>query len=858
MSMPPLRPPPGMRPPNLRAPNAKRRTLPGAWRLPSWRAALQGWRWPISKAGLPPWGGRWLWGLVPLTLAIAGAILAGRLILPATAEQRLKAALVEAGFADAQVTVRHAGWGWLEAGVRLQPGLEADTALVTFAGLVPWGQPARLALTGVSLDAGHLDGQALARLTDLPIDHVDIGSAQLIHGDWSMPLALHATLDHQAGDGAEAGAWQGQAVMEPAAGWPALAVTVSLTKTADGPALRLTAAPGANPMVSGTLAAGPKGTAQAELTVTDLRVREWGGPISAHLAAQGGSDRWTVSATAETPDAHLALEGAKPWTGMRGTGMPAAPWGLTLRARGAGTWSGEGLLTVAGTGEGGALAVTVAAEGMTAPELPLMAAFLNGGGNLTPEGDGAWRLDLTRAAQLGGRLRDGQGTPVSLGWDPGADGHLVMTWRGGWGKERRGHAEAQGALVGRLGPAATPLIAGGTTGLHIAADWDAGGLSALEASAASVEAPVLLGGTLEGAHLSSGFDRANRARPWQLTLEGGRVRGAMLPPLALAVTLSGDPAATLTLAGQARGTDTPLVLGLSGHWIGAEKRGEAAAVLEPLTLSNVPDLSRLLPGAGLAGPVQGLGTVAGRAHLSWEQGHLTASGEVRADAVSLASPSLAIDGLKGAVALDGLFPLHSPPAQHIEAKAVRAALALEDVGLDFQLADGRVLLQGGDLAWAGGHVHLSPEEGGGFSATVAEVDLAQALPAWTAAGYTLQGKLAGRLLGRFDGMAPVLAYGGLQAEAPGHIGYADTTGAGVPVVLNPDHNGKVALVTRALADYDYQVLSLEPKGPILTDPRARLLLRGVNPGFYGGYPVDLDLELDAGDLSATGASERRQ
>ncbi|MEE3627190.1 hypothetical protein UCD39_24950 [Nitrospirillum sp. BR 11752] len=76
------------------------------------------------------------------------------------------------------------------------------------------------------------------------------------------------------------------------------------------------------------------------------------------------------------------------------------------------------------------------------------------------------------------------------------------------------------------------------------------------------------------------------------------------------------------------------------------------------------------------------------------------------------------------------------------------------------------------------------------------------------------------------------------------------------MVLNPDHNGKVALVTRALADYDYQALTMQPTGPILIDPRARLLLRGVNPEFYGGYPVDLDLELDAGDLSATGIRER--
>ncbi|MEA1676567.1 hypothetical protein [Nitrospirillum sp. BR 11163] len=769
---------------------------------------------------------------MPVILAITGMILAGRLILPGTAEQRLKAALAGAGFPDAQVTVRHAGWGWLEAGVRLQPGLEADTALVTFAGLLPWGEPARLALTGISLDMGHLNGPALTRLIDLPIDHVDIGSVQLIHRDWSLPLALHATLDHKTEDAAEVGAWQGQAVMEPAAGWPSLAVTINLAKTAAGPALRLDAAPGATPMVSATLVAGAKGTAKAEVTVKDLRVRDWPGPLSAHMAAQGDGGSWSVSATAETPNAHLALEGAEPWTGTQAA-MTTAPWGVTLRVRGAGDWTGEGLLTVAGAADAGTLAVTVTAEDLTAPELPLMAAFLNGGGTLKSEGDGAWHLDLTRPAQLGGRLRDGRGTPVSLGWDPGADGRFAVTWRGGWGKERRGHAEAQGALVGRLGPAATPLIAGGTTGLHVTADWDAGGLGALEASAASVEAPVLLGGTLEGAHLSAGFDHANRANPWQITLDGGRVQGTVLPPLALAVTLSGDPAATMTLAGQARGLGTPLILGLSGHWIGAEKRGEAAAVLEPLTLSNVPDLTRLLPGAGLAGPIQGLGTVAGRARLSWDQGRLTGSGEVRAESVNLVGPTLAIDGLKGAVVLDGLVPLHSPPSQHIEAKAVRAALAVADVGMDFQLADGRVLLQGGDLAWAGGHVHLAPDEGGGFSATVAEVDLAQALPAWTAAGYRLQGKLSGRLLGRFDGMAPVLAYGGLQAEAPGHIGYPDAyggdpTGAGVPVVLNPDRNGKVALVTRALADYDYQALTLEPKGPILTDPRARLLLRGVN------------------------------
>ncbi|MDZ5647764.1 intermembrane phospholipid transport protein YdbH family protein [Nitrospirillum sp. BR 11828] len=370
----------------------------------------------------------------------------------------------------------------------------------------------------------------------------------------------------------------------------------------------------------------------------------------------------------------------------------------------------------------------------------------------------------------------------------------------------------------------------------------------------------MLDAHLDGAHLSAGFDRTHRGSPWQVTLEGGRVQGTVLPPLALAVTLSGDPGGTLSLAGQARGLGTPLVLGLSGHWTAADQRGEAAAVLEPLVLSAVPDLTQLLPGAGLAAPMSGQGTVAGGARLSWDQGRLTGSGELRADGVSLAGPRLFIDGLEGHVTLDGLFPLHSPPAQRLKAKAIGAALAMGDVGVEFQLADGRMQLQGGDLAWAGGHVHLAPDDGGGFSATVSGVDLAQVLPGWSAAGYTLQGTLGGRLLGRFDGLTPVLTYGGLEADGPGHIGYTDMSGgaAGIPVVLNPDHNGKVALVTRALADYAYQALTVQPTGPILTDPRARLLLRGVNPEFYGGYPVDLDLELDAGDLSAVGAQYRRR
>ncbi|MBB6250494.1 intermembrane phospholipid transport protein YdbH family protein [Nitrospirillum iridis] len=793
---------------------------------------------------MPPWGRRWLWVLVPVIIFIAGGVLSARLFLPETAERRLAYVLAAAGFPQAQVTVRHAGWGWLEAGVRLAPGVEADTVLINFAGLVPWGPPASVALTGVSLDADRGGGQILARLMALPIGHLEIGTARLTRGSWSVPLELHAALDRQ-GEG-----WRGQAVVVPGEGWPAMALTVGLTKTSAGVALSLETAANAVPAIRGTLVGGD-GTATADVTVKGLRVRDWPGPMAGHLVAHGGGDRWTVDATADTPNLHLVLGGARPWAGSQAT-----PWGFTLTARGAGDWAGTATLTMAATDDG-ALAVSVSAADMTAPDLPLMAGFLSGGGTLRPQGDGAWRLDLGGPAQAGGRLRDGQGTPLSLGWDPGADGHLVLDWRGGWGSERRGHADAQGALVGRLGPAAAPLLAGGTTGLRGGADWDAQGLSRLEASAAVLEAPVLLGGRLEGARLAAGFDRTNRAAPWQATLAGGRVLGGWLPPLALGITLSGDPTKILTLAGQANGVGTPVVLGLTGQWTGAEKRGEVAVVLEPLALAGLQDLTRLLPTAGLTGPVRGEGTVAGGLRLSWDQGSLTGTGEVRADGVGLASPSLIVDGLGGKVVLDGLFPLHSPPAQHVAAKTVRAALAVGDVGLDFQLADGRVLLQGGDLAWAGGHVHLAPEEGGGFSATVAGVDLAQALPAWTAAGYDLQGSLGGRLLGRFDGLVPVLVFGGLQADAPGHIGYADTSGAGVPVVLNPDRNGKVALVTRALANYDYQALTLEPKGAILTDPRARLLMRGVNAEFYGGYPVDLDLDLDGGDLSTGGLSERR-
>ncbi|MEE3627189.1 hypothetical protein UCD39_24945 [Nitrospirillum sp. BR 11752] len=575
-------------------------------------------------------------------------------------------------------------------------------------------------------------------------------------------------------------------MLEPGEGWPACALALNLSRTQNGLKLTVEPAPGAGPQVSGTVAAGGDNTTKADLTVTGLRVRDWPGPVAGHMTGQfvgrGDTARWTISAIVDTPDAHLTLEGARPWVGdQHPVGTAAAPWGVVVKAQGTGTpaaagWSGSGQLTLTGTADGRALALALSTEGVTAPELPLMASFLSLTATATPRGDGAWTLALVGPAQAGGRLRDGQGTPVSLGWDPGADGHLAVTWRGGLGKERRGHVDVQGAVVGRLGPANAPLVAGGTTDLRAAADWDAGGLSTLEATAASLAAPVLLNARLEGAHLSAGFDRTHRGSPWQVTLDGGRVQGTVLPPLALAVTLSGDPAGTLTLAGQARGLGTPLVLGVSGHWTAADQRGEAAAVLEPLTLSAVPDLTQLLPGAGLAAPISGLGTIAGGARLSWDQGRLAGSGDLRAEGVSLFGPRLSIDGLDGQVTLDGLFPLHSPPAQRLKAKAIGAALAMGDVGVEFQLADGRVLLQGGDLSWAGGHVHLAPDEDGGFSATVSGVDLARALPGWSAAGYTLQGTLGGRLLGRFEGLTPVLTYGGLEAEGPGHIGYSDRSG----------------------------------------------------------------------------------
>ncbi|MDE1147678.1 MAG: YdbH domain-containing protein [Azospirillaceae bacterium] len=779
---------------------------------------------------------RWLPAAVLVVAGLGGVALAGRLFLPGMAERRLVAALADAGYTQAQVTVRRAGWGWAEAGIRLAPGLEVETARLDFAGWLPWGDElASLALSNVNLDAARQGSTALARLSALPARRLELTGLQMAVGDWSLPLDLHAVLDH--GDGA---GWRGHATLTPPSGLipaalshgtlPPLDVDVTVTDTGvrlDGAAL------------SGTLTLAGDG-AKADVTAKGWHVADALGPLSGSLAWQGAPGRWSVTLTADTPSSHLSLDSGGPWMDA---GVTAAVWGLRAKVVGAGDWAGQGTLALNRPAPGAPLAFTLSANDATAAELPLMAAFLSLSGRLDGDADRGWRVDLAGPAQIGGRLRDGQGTPISLGWDPGADGHLGINWRDG-----RGHADLQGAVVGRWGPASAPLVAGGSTDLRATADWDGAGMVALDATATALEAPSLLGARLEGARLSADVDRANRAAPWRVTLDQGRLQIPGLAPLALALSVTGDPVAAMTLSGQAKGVGTPLSLGLSGQWDGAKVKGDATVALSPLSLADVPDLGTLLP--GIPGPVRGDGTVTGSLRLTLVHRDLEGSGDLRLDDVSLAAPNLTVQGLNGQLALDSLFPLHSPPGQHLSAKTVRAGFTVGDVGLDLQVAGGQLVLQGGDLAWAGGHAHLTPEGNGGFGADVSGVDLAQALPRWTAAGYGLTGTLAGRLLGRFDGLTPVITFGALAADKPGRIAYAagDAGEAGLPVVLNPAHNGNVALITRALADFDYQALSLLPTGPVGPDLRARLLVRGVNAGFYGGYPVDLDLELDGGDL----------
>lgn len=208
--------------------------------------------------------------------------------------------------------------------------------------------------------------------------------------------------------------------------------------------------------------------------------------------------------------------------------------------------------------------------------------------------------------------------------------------------------------------------------------------------------------------------------------------------------------------------------------------------------------------------------------------------------LSARAGGLAVEGLKGEIALLAVAPPATPPGQQLRARRLTlGGLALTDVEARMALpGDGSLALEEAGAGFAGGRLALAAagfDPGRARNALTLEaegIELARLLDRLPVAGLEGQGRIGGRLPLAFSPAGVAIEGGWLAAETGGRLRYAPAGPAGARPA--------------PLADFRFTALALAIERPPGGPAAAILDLAGANPAFNGGAPMWLDLRAGAG------------
>jgi|GEM_PF-4020857 len=206
--------------------------------------------------------------------------------------------------------------------------------------------------------------------------------------------------------------------------------------------------------------------------------------------------------------------------------------------------------------------------------------------------------------------------------------------------------------------------------------------------------------------------------------------------------------------------------------------------------------------------------------------------------------ALSMQNLNAAVELDQVWPPRAKAPQRVFFARMLAGVPFTDG--DFTLAlpgDATLVMTQADVKLAGGAVTgrdlLIPldQRDQTFVMDVTNVDLGTLVSAFATDGLAATGKLSGKLPLRMKEGALFIERGRLGGRN-GNIRYAPA----VPPAALAQGGGTILL--QALADFKYDEVTANLNGDITKDLAVGLTLKGRNPGLYGGYPIEFNLNLD--------------
>jgi hypothetical protein len=206
--------------------------------------------------------------------------------------------------------------------------------------------------------------------------------------------------------------------------------------------------------------------------------------------------------------------------------------------------------------------------------------------------------------------------------------------------------------------------------------------------------------------------------------------------------------------------------------------------------------------------------------------------------------ALSMQAVSASIALDQVWPPRASSPQRIAFGRMVAGVPFTNGDITFALpGNGTAVVTQADIALAGGAVTgrdmVIPLDGRAqsFAMDVTSVDVGTLVSSFAADGNSATGKFFGRLPLRLDGAKLFIDRGRLTGRN-GSIRY---TPASPPAALA---QGGGTILLQALADFRYDEIAASLNGDITKDLAIGLTLKGRNPGLYGGYPIEFNLNLD--------------
>jgi hypothetical protein len=206
--------------------------------------------------------------------------------------------------------------------------------------------------------------------------------------------------------------------------------------------------------------------------------------------------------------------------------------------------------------------------------------------------------------------------------------------------------------------------------------------------------------------------------------------------------------------------------------------------------------------------------------------------------------ALTMTGLNGVLALDQVWPPRAAEPQRIVFARMVAGLPITEGDITLALpGDGTAVVGNANMKLARGRIAgknmVVPIDGrdGAFALDVTNVDVGALMATFPTEGLNATGSLNGRIPFRVNNSGLFISDARLVGR-DGSITYAPPS---PPAALA---QGGGTILMQALADFQYDEITARMNGNVTKDIGVSLQLKGRNPGLYGGYPIEFNLNLD--------------